>query len=182
MADESLQGKFTISPMDWRGRTIAPEVLSVANQIRKNALRYAEQALGDPAVAASLFEESAATVSRLFVQQREGKSAIRNLSAYLFRAFIRRVNRVKRRETLLMERLSQEFERSGEFISSRNLELKILIDEILSRGDPTTRDMFYRRVEGYSWKEIGRVYGISAHAAESRFSQALRRLRNRLRG
>src|SRR5690349_20846752 len=171
MKDECSKGKLTISPMDWRGRTIAPEVLSVANQIRRNALRYAEQALHDPAVAASLFEESAAAVSRLFVREREGKPPIRDLRAYLYRAFIRRVNRVRRRETLLMERLSQQFGTNNDFDSNQSPDLEILIGEILSRGDAVTREMFYRRVQGYSWKEIGRAYGISAHAAESRFSQ-----------
>jgi DNA-directed RNA polymerase specialized sigma24 family protein len=179
MADESLEAKLTISPTDWRGRTISPEVLSVANEIRKNALRYGEKALGDPAVAASLFEESAAAVSRLFARQIDGKPAIRNLSAYLFRAFVRRVNRVRQRETVLLARLSQELAGKHTF-NSNQAELEILIDEILARGDPVMRDMFRRRTQGFSWKEIGRAYGISAHAAESRFSQSLQRLRKRL--
>lgn len=182
MADESVEGKFTISPIDWRGRSIAPEVLSVANQIRKNALRYGERALGDPAVAASLFEESAAAVSRLFARQQDGKPAIRNLSAYLFSAFVRRVNRVKQRENLLAARLSQRFGVTSESNANQSVELEILIDEILARGDPAMRDMFRRRSQGFSWKEIGRAYGVSAHAAESRFSQSLRRLRKRLQG
>jgi DNA-directed RNA polymerase specialized sigma24 family protein len=180
MADKSLEEKFTISPMDSRGRTIAPEVLSVATEIRKNALRYGEKALGDPAVAASLFEESAAAVSRLFARQTTGKPEIRNLSGYLFRAFVRRVNRVRQRETLLIARLSQQFAGKREFNSNQAPELEILIDEILARGDAVMRDMFRRRTQGFSWKEIGRAYGISAHAAESRFSQSLQRLRKRL--
>ena len=180
MADESLREKFTISPTDGRGRVIAPVVLSVANEIRENALRYGERALGDPAVAASLFEESAAAVSRLFARPTDRKPAIRNLSAYLFSAFIRRVNRVRQRETLLRTRLSQQFRGRSESNSNQSLELEILIDEILARGDPVMRDMFRRRSQGFSWKEIGRAYGISAHAAESRFSQALQRLKKRL--
>src|SRR2546423_8179028 len=135
MADESLREKFTISPTDGRGRVIAPEVLSVANQIRKNALRYGERSLGDPAVAASLFEESAAAVSRLFVRQTEGKAAIRNLSAYLFRAFIRRVNRVRQREGLLIARLSQDGGGGKRSQFNPSLDLEILIDEIMARGD-----------------------------------------------
>ena len=48
-----------------------------------------------------------------------------------------------------------------------DLESQILVSEFLTRCDPVTRDMFYRRSQGFSWKEIGKVYGISAHAAES---------------
>jgi DNA-directed RNA polymerase specialized sigma24 family protein len=40
--------------------------------------------------------------------------------------------------------------------------------------------MFYRRIEGFSWKEIAVPYGISAHAARSRFSQTLSRIAVRL--
>ena len=50
----------------------------------------------------------------------------------------------------------------------------------LSCCDPITRDMFIRRNQGFSWKEIGEVYSISAHAAESRFGQALQRVRRKL--
>jgi len=60
------------------------------------------------------------------------------------------------------------------------LERKILVDELLTRGDPVARDMFYRRTQEFSWHEIGLSYGISGHAAESRFSQALRKIRERL--
>jgi len=60
------------------------------------------------------------------------------------------------------------------------LELKILVDELLTRCDPVTRDMFYRRIQGFSWKEIGLSYSISGHAAESRFNQALHKVGARL--
>ena len=179
MADESLK-EITISPMDRRGRKIAPEVLEVANQIRKHALGYAEKAIGDPAVAASLFEEAAAAVSRLFTRRADGSPTIRNLNAYLFSAYIRRVNRVRQREALLARRLAEHFQGTGEVNSDHSPELEILIDEIVARGDPVMRDMFRRRTQGYSWKEIGKAYGVSRHAAESRFSQALQRLRKRL--
>jgi DNA-directed RNA polymerase specialized sigma24 family protein len=180
MADESLQEQFRISPIDCHGRVIAPEVMSAANQIGGNALRYAEKVLGDPALALSLFEESAATVSRVLIRQTNDDCKIRNLQAYLFRAFIRRVNRLRRREFLLIGRLSTELRESRRSSSAEKLELELLVSEILTRSDAVMRDMFYRRSEGYSWKEIGRAYGISAHAAESRFSQALRKLRKKI--
>lgn len=180
MADETVKERFTISPIDGRGRAIASEVLAVANEIRRNALAYAEKAIGDPAVAASLFEEAAAAVSRLFLRSSKQKAGIRNLRGYLFRTYIRRVNRVRRKEGLLIARLIQQSSEAKESISSRQLELEILIDEIIARGEPVMRDMFRRRIEGYSWNEIGRAYRISAHAAESRFSQSLQRLRKKL--
>src|SRR5262249_29431121 len=112
-------------------------------------------------------------------QRRQDAAKIRNLHAYLFRAFIRRVNRLKRKESLLLQRLSREPRESGSN-SLKKLELEILVNEILARGDAVMRDMFYRRTQGFSWKEIGKAYGVSGHAAEARFSQALIRVKKRL--
>ena len=58
--------------------------------------------------------------------------------------------------------------------------MKILVDEFLMHCDPAIRDMLCRRMEGYSWKEIGWAYRISSHAAESKFSQALQKIRSNL--
>ena len=182
MSDQRAEGRFRISPVDCQGRSIATEVLAVAYEISGRALSHAENVLGDPALALSAFEETAATVSRvLSAQKRSDDRKIRNLSGYLFRAFLRRVDRLMRTELLFGEHTTNEFLGSKISNSSEELELKLLVDELLTMCDAVTRDMFYRRAEGLSWKEIGRTYGISAHAAESRFSAALQRVRKRLR-
>lgn len=181
MSDQRSERSFTISPVDCRGRAIASEVLAVAYEISGRALSHAENVLGDSALALSAFEETAATVSRvLSAQKRSGNRKIRNLSGYLFRAFLRRVDRLMRTELLFGERTMNEFLGSQISSSSEEIELKLLVDELLTMCDAVTRDMFYRRAEGFSWEEVGRTYGISAHAAESRFSAALRRVRKRL--
>ncbi|MFB3918168.1 MAG: hypothetical protein ACE14M_15675, partial [Terriglobales bacterium] len=64
---------------------------------------------------------------------------------------------------------------------SRQLMIKILTDEFLARCDPVTQDMFALRMRGFSWEEIGRINGTSAHAAEKKFSQAFRRAFGRLK-
>ena len=58
----SLQ--FFLNSVDHLGRPIDPSVLSVAQEIGPGAVPYAEKVLGDPALAISLFEETAATVSK----------------------------------------------------------------------------------------------------------------------
>ena len=69
------QGKaspvFLLNSVDRLGREIEPAVLSVAQEIGPSAVRYAEKLLGDPALAITLFEEAAATVS----QTHSGKTA-----------------------------------------------------------------------------------------------------------
>jgi DNA-directed RNA polymerase specialized sigma24 family protein len=169
---------FRISPIDPRGRTIEPAVLDAAEEIGQRAVLYAEKLVGDPALATNLLEESAAAVSRVLrSQQVHDNIQVHDLRAYLFRAFIRRVNRLRRRQLAVADRPPTH--PSSGFVSV-DLESQILVSEFLTRCDLVTRDMFYRRSQGFSWKEIGKVYGISAHAAESRFSQTLQRVRRRL--
>ncbi|SRR5579884_99930 len=177
MAGESKSGnRFQVSPVDRFGRAIDPLVLNAAAQIGPRAMAHAEKLLTDPAIAANLLEECAAAVSRVLQKPRpDTDHPIRDLQAYLFRAFMRRVNRAKRRMPALTSPGNE-----ADLRATQNFEEKILIDELLTRCDAVTRDMFIRRNQGFSWKEIGEIYSISAHAAESRFGQALQRVRRKL--
>jgi DNA-directed RNA polymerase specialized sigma24 family protein len=167
--------------VDRSGRPIHPDVLSIAESIALRALQFAEGLLKDPALATTLLEESAASVSRVVRQRAQlGKPPITNLEAYLFRAFIRRVNLARRKEIAVSSAITLANASPDGAGYSDKLELRILVDEFVTRCDPVTRDMFYRRVQGFSWKEIGRAYDISAHAAEARFSQQLKKIRRRL--
>lgn len=114
-------------------------------------------------------------------KQAVGKVVIRDLQSYLFRAFIRRVNKKRKRELSLTDSLkAHALDVPDGTDPQSSIENKILIDELLTRCDATTRDMLLRRMAGFSWKEIGSAYGISSHAAESRVSQAFQRARKSL--
>ena len=181
-AARPLNRNLRISPFDRRGRTISTAVLGAAEQIGRRAIEYAGQMLIDPAIAATLLEDAAATVSRTINSKRySSQSGVLDLPSYLFRAFIRRVDRAKKRQ-LIQEAaiVAHSAESPNSTDPKADLDLKILIDELLTRSDSVTRDMFYRRIQGFSWKEIGSSYGIADHAAESRFSQAIRKLAQRL--
>jgi DNA-directed RNA polymerase specialized sigma24 family protein len=168
--------------VDRRGRRISPPVLVAAGRVARRAIQHAEKLHIDPAIAANLLEEAAVAVSRAIDRKRDfTQQPVHNLGPYLFRAFIRLVNKTVKRQ-LLEENAVRMF--SGTSNNSTDplaeFELKILVDELLTRGDPVVRDMFYRRTQRFSWEEIALCYGISSHAAESRFSQALHRIRRRL--
>jgi DNA-directed RNA polymerase specialized sigma24 family protein len=173
---------FHISPVDRLGRRISAVVLEAAEEIGRRAIHHAEKLLIDPAVATSQLEQAAATVSRAIeARKRCNRNEVRDLHSYLFRAFIRRINRIKKRQIILDGAIHELALGSHNSTDPRvSLELKILVDELLTRCDPVTRDMFYRRLQGFSWREISLLYGISDHAAESRFSQALRRIAENL--
>ena len=169
---------FRINDVDRLGRRISPVVLEAAEEIGRRAVQHAEKLLIDPAIATSQLEQAAATVTRVLeARKRCTQTEVRDVQSYLFRAFIRRINRIKRHQLVVEGAIHELSISSHDSIDPRtSLELKILLDEFLTRCDPVTRDMFYRRVRGVSWKEIGSKYGISTHAAESRFGQALRRI------
>jgi DNA-directed RNA polymerase specialized sigma24 family protein len=170
-----------INSVDQYGRAIAPQVLTAAHDIRRRALRLAEKALGDPAIAASILEQTAALVSRALY----GSSSVvrnpnvKNLQGYLFRAVVRRIDRLRLKELPTISRSEAILQRHA-YNPSSGLEILLLTNELLAKADNFTRQVFQLRVEGYSWKEIGPTFGIDAHAAESRYSQGLKRIRRGL--
>jgi DNA-directed RNA polymerase specialized sigma24 family protein len=143
-------GAVRVSPMDQRGRPISPPVLSAAEEVSRRAIQHADE------------------------------SSVRDLESYLFRAFLRRLNRAKKRQSLLAQVELQAFLSRISWDPRSALEMKIFIDELLTQCDPVMRDFLCRRFGGYSWKEVGRAYRISSHAAESKFSQALGKVRRKL--
>ncbi len=89
---------------DRSNRPIEPRVLSVVNLIAPQALSYAENFVGDPCVEMNLLEEAAATVSEV-VRAKETAQVppIRDLRAYLYRAFLRRIAEEGRKEARRQE-------------------------------------------------------------------------------
>src|SRR5205809_6383252 len=93
-----LNRNLRISPVDRRGRTISHPVLVAAEKIGRRAMEHAEPLLFDPAIAATLLEEAAASVSRALLSKRHSRQAWgRDLPSYLFRAFIRPINPANKR-------------------------------------------------------------------------------------
>src|SRR5713226_3862985 len=138
-----------LNSVDRLGRAIDAETLAAAEAIADRAIQHAVTLIGCPALATSLLEEAAAAVSRALGRRAQmGKPPILNLQSYLFRAFIRRVNVVRQKEALASQLVALETGPSNGTSSSHHPDSKILVDEFLSRCDPVTRDMFYRRVEG----------------------------------
>ena len=162
--------------VDSHGREITPHVLQAAQHIALKAIEYATKDLGDPSVALTLLEEAAAAVSRTLRRRQNTPAAeVRDLQAYLFRAFLRHVNAKKRKDVLLTERLQHGFE--NEIGESTDPDTKILLDELTSTCDPPTRAILFQRAQGYSWNEIGASLNITGHAARLRSSKALQKLR-----
>jgi len=91
-AQAGENGAARVSPVDQRGRPISPPVLVAAEELSRRAISHAEKLLVDPAVAANLLEEAAATVSRALKAKNIHEPPVQDLESYLFRAFLRRLN------------------------------------------------------------------------------------------
>lgn len=159
-------------------------MLEAAEEVFPRALDYGLKLLGDSAVVANLLEGVAARTSELLNgKDPPGEPApIHNLAAYIFRAFARDVNRARSKQLVLVSSSEAGHALTPKWTDpSRQLEVKIMVDEFLARCDSLTQDMFALRMKGFTWEEIGRIYGISPHAAEKRFSQAFRRALARLK-
>jgi RNA polymerase sigma factor (sigma-70 family) len=167
---------FLLNSVDHLGRPIDPGVLSVAQDISQQALVYAEKILGDPAVALNLFEEAAAAVSEAVETKKASATPpVRDLRAYLFRAYVRRISEERRREVALKHEVELRQKRNRPTRTSTGPDMKLLLDEVMAACDKVTQEIALRRLEGFSWDEIGNLYGISAHTARMRFSKALKR-------
>jgi DNA-directed RNA polymerase specialized sigma24 family protein len=173
---------FLLNSVDRLGRKIDPAVLSVAQEIGARSVAYAEKLLGDPALAVSFFEQAAATVSEAIEQKRSaGSPSVRNLARYLFRTFIRIVGKAKRKEEALEESLRKYARTEISWDQAARAETAVLVDEVMASCGKVAREIAFRRLEGFSWKEIGEEFNISAHAAELRFEKSLEQARRTLR-
>ena len=183
MASGASPSSFRLNSVDRHGRQIDPAVLAAAEAVFPRALEHGVNLLGDAAVVANTLEEVAATVSQLIARRDPpGEPApIRNLPGYVFRAFVRQVNRLKSKELAVLDAAI-----AGQTLAqrladpSRQLEMKVLVDECLAQFDFTARDMCWRRLEGFTWDEIGPVHALSGHAAEVRFRNAVRAVKAKL--
>jgi RNA polymerase sigma factor (sigma-70 family) len=165
---------FLLNSVDRFGRQIAPAVLSVAMEIGPRALAYAQRLIGDPALATNYFEEAAASMSAAIEEKNaSGAPAVRNLAAYLFRTFIRMVDDTKHKEKILEESLKESGEARILLTEEARVETAVLLNEVMETCDRASREVIVLRLEGFSWKEIGKQFDISSHAAEARFSKAL---------
>lgn len=182
MASDDSTSSIRLNSVDRHGRQIDPEVLAAAQTVFQRALNHGMDTLGDSAVVANTLEEIAATVSVHLARRNSSAQAapIRNLAGYIFRAFARRLNRLKRKEVALLNSISAGETRDRSVDPSRQLEMQILLHEYLARFDFEEKDMCWRRLEGYTWDEIGKVHEISAHTAEVTLLNAVRRVKAKL--
>jgi len=182
MATVPRTQQLLLNAVDRLGRPIEPCVFTVAQEIAPQALAYAENFIDDPCVAMNLLEEAAATVSEVVRAKETARiPPIRDMRAYLYRAFLRRIGEEERSEVRLQKALEDDL-RLGETMSiEARVEIKLVLKQVLSMCDRKTRAIIWGRIEGRSWDEISYDVVMSNHAARLHYSKALRAIRDALK-
>src|SRR5579859_462549 len=132
---------FLLNSVDRFGRQIAPAVLSVSMEIGPRALAYAQNLIGDPALAMNYFEEAAASVSAAIDDKKaSGAPAVRNIAAYLFRTFIRMVDDAKHKEKIREESLKESGKTRIPLTEEAQVETAVLLNEVMDTCNRESRE------------------------------------------
>jgi hypothetical protein len=167
-----------MNAVDPLGRLIEPIVLSVAQEIAPQALCYAEKFVGDPCVAMNLLEKAAGAVSEAVHAKEAAKvPPIRDLRAYLYRAYLRRIAAERQDETCVQLSNEDHLIPNEAPDMEAMVETKLLLKQILGMCDRKTRAIIWGRMEGRSWDEIAYDLVTSNHAARLHYSKVLRAIR-----
>ena len=126
----------------------------------------------------NLLEEAAATVSEAVRAKQDAElPPIRDLRAYLYRAFLRKVAAKRQVEIRLDEAFETHFRLNEGMSFEEKLAARLLLKQILCTCDRKTMWIIWERIEGRSWDEIAYDMMISNHAARLHYSRALREIR-----
>ena len=153
----------------------------MAQNIAPQAVSYAQKYLADPCVAMNLLEEAAATVSQaVLAKQASHLPPIRDLRAYLYRAFLRRISAQRKTELQLDDAFECHLCLKEAKSFAEVLQARILLKQILRVCDRKTRWIVWGRIEGRSWDEIADDVVMSNRAARLHYSRSLREIRRAL--
>jgi hypothetical protein len=126
----------------------------------------------------NLLEEAAATVSQaVLAKQVSQLPRIRDLRAYLYRAFLRRVSAQRKTELQLDDTFECHLCLKEAKSFAEILQARIVLKQILRVCDRKTRWIVWGRIEGRSWNEIAQDMVMSNRAVRLHYSRSLREIR-----
>ena len=170
--DPALSRPFWLSPLKASGLPRSGAMIDAARRVWQALLVYTNEALGETELAAEFLEKTIRSVER-----SQENRAIRDLSAYIFRSYVRAIAAERRRRRRL---LPLDASSPGPPHPATELEQRVLAQETLAMLRPEILPLVFRRMEGWTWEEIGVQFGEPKHLLESRYSYEMRRVRNLL--
>src|SRR5579859_211836 len=185
-----MRGDFEADPPVWiwqsdaSGTAVETDLLDAARRNWARMLSYAQRFQQDPSTSADILEEILLALSRARRAHRGMANPIRNLNSYLYVAFVRRLNRRVSREPKIQYVGSVQDLDSLRSTQNRGtppaVEDELLIRELLQYTNQRTRQMFFLRMSGYSWKEVARILKTTANSAQVLFNNGMGKARARV--
>jgi len=159
-------------------------------RIQAHAVREQPQKNPDEviALASDVWESALESVGKTVVRSNGRGVPIRDLDAYLFGVFIHRFNRALRKERRRREMFqhfpsTQDLEalrQAHDSKAARKIEQSVQVKEAIQSMDEWTRKAWIARKYGYSWYEIGSLFGMTDAQAKLKFRYAIAKLREKL--
>ncbi len=169
-----------IQSRDKRGRPIDPKVLDAAQRNWGRVLEYVRRELQDAPRAAEILERVVHSVSNA-MRRNFHRQRVKDLDAYLYWAFTRKVRKIVARERMIQYVAFSEdlvpLETAQDSKWVHKIEDEILLKQLLGYLEERPRGMVLLRAGGYSWKEVARALGISVNNALVQFNHAIEKSR-----
>lgn len=162
------------------GRELRPDVRQAAHKVWQWVCAKAQELLGDPNDAAEVLETSVKTVSRYL--DAEGVSLHSTDQAGLvavvcYRSLLRLATKRRLKLIAPVSDLAEVL-RAPDWRDE--VERRLLIEELARELDPKTRGLLRLRINGFDWKEIGRMVGRTPEAIRRQFWRDVRKAYLRL--
>jgi hypothetical protein len=174
----------TESELSKAARSAWPKALAHVRQVQSR-----DPFDDDGILVAEVWESVLQSVSKTLDRMNGRRGEIKDLEAYLLGSFYHRLGRAlkkeeRREEMIHLVSSAQELEVLAKTSDAKqhHIEDAAHAREILDRMDKWTREVWVAREYGYSWKQIGHVYGMSGLSAMLRFRRRMKILRERLSG
>ncbi|MCU1302296.1 MAG: hypothetical protein JWQ87_2580 [Candidatus Sulfotelmatobacter sp.] len=163
------------------GRPFRPDVREAAHSVWKWVCLKAQEILGDPGEAAEVLESSVKTISR-YLDKNNVPLHSADPGGLLVVASYRALRRMARRRWRI-ELVGGSSEladilRVPEWRDETDRHL--FLEELARELDNKPRAILRLRIAGYDWKEIARIFGVSAAAVRQSFWRDVRNAHLRL--
>lgn len=167
----------------WRGSDGKPldaRLIDATMSLWPQMNAYTKRRLGDSGAALGVAWKVVRAASKFI---GNGRDAVKDIPNYLFSAFIHEVNLLATQDLAAGQSDEEELLSQPD---DENLESRILrrleAERILRSLDDHERNLIVMKIDqGYSWKEIGPLLGISHKTARVQYCRTLQAIRKKFR-
>ena len=176
---------FWISQLTITGREFHPDVVQAARAVLPRVLAYGQQ---DTTAAVELLAKVCAQVSTSVFRQGpipldKNGQPIQDLQQYVLRSFFKKANHpyVTSAQRCEIPGMEDDDQCSDAGVGQQKTEERAQFWELYDRLEPKMQTIFeLREFFGYPWQLVGRMIGMSGHAAEVYYTRGIERFRKEL--